>query len=53
MDDVVCLHGTKIEAISERLENTMGSRKGGSVLVYVGTNNVEREGATAIVRKYR
>ena len=31
----------------------MGSGKGGSVLVHVGTNNVEREGTTAIVRKYR
>ena len=27
--------------------------KGGSVLVHVGTNNVDREGTTAIVRKYR
>ena len=31
----------------------MDSGKGGSVLVRVGTNNVEREGTTAIVRKYR
>ena len=31
----------------------MGSGKGGSVFVYVGTNNVEREGTTAIVRKNR
>ena len=31
----------------------VGSGKGGSVLVHVGTNNVEREGITAIVRKYR
>ena len=31
----------------------MGSGKGGSFLVHVGTNNVEREGTTAIVRKYR
>ena len=31
----------------------MGSGKGGSVLVNVGTNNVEREDTTAIVRKYR
>ena len=31
----------------------MGSGKGGSVLVHVGTNNAEREGTTAIVRKYR
>ena len=31
----------------------MGSSKGGSVLVHVGTNNAEREGTTAIVEKYR
>ena len=27
--------------------------KGGSILVHVGINNAEREGTTAIVRKYR
>ena len=37
-DVVVCLPGAKIEAIT---------------LVHVGTNNIEREGTTAIVRKYR
>ena len=26
---------------------------GGSILVHVGTNNAEREGTTAIVKKYR
>ena len=52
-DVVVCLHGAKIEAITERVENIVGLGKGGSVLVHVGTNNVEREGTTAIVRKYR
>ena len=52
-DVVVCLPGAKIEAITERVENVVGSGKGGSVLVHVGTNNVEREGTTAIVRKYR
>ena len=53
-DDVVaCLPGAKIEATSERVENIVGSGKGGSVLVHVGTNNVERVGTTAIVRKYR
>ena len=31
----------------------MGSAKGGSVLVHVWINNVEREGTTAIDRKYR
>ena len=48
---VVCLPGAKIEAITERVENIMGSGKGGSVLVYIGTNNIERDGTTAIVRK--
>ena len=52
-DVVVCLPGAKIEAITERVENNVCSGKGGSVLVQVGTNNVEREGTTAIVRKYR
>ena len=52
-DVVVCLPGAKIEAITERVKNIIGSGKGGSVLVHVGTNNVEKEGTTAIVRKYR
>ena len=52
-DVVVCLPGAKIEAITERVGNIVGSGKGGSVLVHIGTNNVEREGTTAIVRKYR
>ena len=49
---VVCLPGAKIEVITEREENIVGSGKGGSVLVDIGTNNVEREGTTPIVRKY-
>ena len=53
VDVVVCLPGAKIEAITERVKNIVGSGKGGSVLVHVGTNNVEREGTTATVRKYR
>ena len=52
-DVVVCLPGAKIEAITERVENIVGSGKGESVLVHVGAKNVEREGTTAIVRKYR
>ena len=52
-DVVVCLSGAKIEAMTERVENIVGSGKIGSVLVHVGRNNVEREGTTAIVRKYR
>ena len=38
-DVVVCLSGAKIEAITERVKNIVGSGKGGSVLVHVGTNN--------------
>ena len=49
-DTVVCLPGAKIEVITERVENIMGSGKSGSVLVHVGTNNVQKEGTTAIVR---
>ena len=41
------------EAVKGRVENIVGSGKDGSVLVHVGTNNIEREGTTAIVRKYR
>ena len=52
-DEVVCLPGAKIGAITKRVENIVGSGKGGSVLAHVGTNNVEWEGTTAIVRKYR
>ena len=52
-DVVVCLPGAKIEVITERVENIVGSGKGRSVLVQVGTNNVERDGTTVIIRKYR
>ena len=48
---VVCLPGAKIEAITERVEIIVGLGKVVSVLVHVDTNNVEREGTTAIVRK--
>ena len=41
-DVVVCLPRAKIEAITEMVENNMGSGKGESVLVHVGTNNVKR-----------
>ena len=39
--------------MTERVENTLGYGQGGSILVYVGTNNVDREGTTRIVQKYR
>ena len=52
-DVVVCLPGAKIDAITERVENIVGSGKGGCVLIHIWTNSVERVGTTAIVRKYR
>ena len=48
---VSCVPGAKIEAITERVENVMNPGKGESVLVYIRTNNAEREGTTAIFRK--
>ena len=35
------------------MELVMGAVRGGSILVHVCTNNADREGTTAIVRKYR
>ena len=48
------LPGAKIEAITERerVGNIIGSGKGGSVLVHVETNNIEREDTTELVGKY-
>ena len=40
---LVYLPGAKIEAITERVENIVGSGKGGPILVHVGINNVESE----------
>ena len=52
-DVVVCLPGARIEHVTERVEKIMGRGKGGTILVHVGTNNAAKEGATAIVDKYR
>ena len=52
LSKVVCFQRQKIEAITERVDKIVGPGKGGSILVYVGTNNAEREGTTALVRKY-
>ena len=49
--DYVMVYFVKIEAITERVEN-VGPGNGGSILLHIGTNNVEREGTTAILRKY-
>ena len=43
----------KTDDITERVEKVLGPGKGGSILLHVGTNNAEREGTTAIVKKYR
>ena len=52
-DVVVCLPGARIEHVTERVDNSMGRGKGGTILVHVGTDNADKEGTTAIVDKYR
>ena len=52
-DIVVCLPGARIEHVTERVEEIMGSGNGGSILVHIGTNNADKEGTTAILDKYR
>ena len=52
-DVVVCLPGARIEHVTERVEKIVGRGKGGTILVHVGTNNANKEGTTAIVKKYR
>ena len=50
---MICFPGAKLEAITERVDNIVSPGKGGSILVHIGTNNAEREGTTATVRKHR
>ena len=52
-DIVVCLPGAKIEHVTERVQRIMGRGNGGILPVNIGTNNADREGTTAIVKKYR
>ena len=52
-DVVVCLLGARIEHVTERVEKIMGRGNGGTILVHVGTNNADKEGTTAILKKYR
>ena len=39
--------------MTERVENVLRHGQGGSILVYVGTNNADRDGTTRIVERYR
>ena len=48
---VVCLPGTKIVAITKRVEINHGSGEARIHFSTHGTNNAEREGTTAIMRK--
>ncbi|KAK2170752.1 hypothetical protein NP493_1143g00053 [Ridgeia piscesae] len=52
-DIVVCLPGARIEHVTERVKNVLGHGQGGSILVHVGTNNADGDGATRIVKRYR
>ena len=37
--------------MTERIEQVMGAGKGASILVHISTNNADREGTAAIVKK--
>ena len=52
-DIVACLPGASIEHVTERVQMIMGGGNGGTLLVRIGTNNTDKEGTTAIVKKYR
>ena len=50
---MVCLQGTRIEHVTERVENILRHGQGGSILVHIETNNADREGTTKIGQRYR
>ena len=52
-DIVVCLPGAIIEHITEIVQRLRGCGNGGAPLVHIRTNNSDKEGTTAIVKKYR
>ena len=52
-DVVVCLPGARIEHVTERVENVLGHGQGGYILIYVVTNNADKEGTTRMVQRYR
>ena len=52
-DVVVCLPGLRIEHVTKMIEQIMSAGRKGSILVHIRLNNAEREGPTAIVKKYR
>ena len=45
--------GAKIEHVTEIVQRIMGRGNGGTLLVHIGTNDTDKEGTTAIVKKYR
>ena len=51
-DVVVCLPGARIVHVAERVEQIMGRGNGGSMLVYIGTNNADTKGTKGIVDRY-
>ena len=52
-DIVVYLPGARIEHVTERVQRIMGRGNGRTILVHIGTNNTDKEGTTAIEKKYR
>ena len=52
-DVVFCLPGTRLECVTEKIDNVLGHGQGGPVLVHIGTINADMEGTTSTVQKYR
>ena len=51
-DIVVCFPGARIERVTERVHRIMGRGNGPTLLVHIKTKNTDKEGTTAIVKKY-
>ena len=49
----VCFPGAKVRDLTPRVGSVVGSGVGGSVIVHVGTNNVDRQGSEAVLGEYQ
>ena len=48
-----CLPGARVDDVRKRVGQAMGPGTGGSICVHVGTNDADKDGAMAIVSKFR
>ena len=52
-DIVVRLPGARIKHVRGRIQRIVGFGNGGTILVHIGTNNADKEGTRATLKKYR